>query len=80
MRPFAIAGLQLQLSAVHENVTQMGADLGILVTPGRLMTKSFRLTARARKWIAGIRAHYRGAGARSPQPPEGVQAAAFKLV
>jgi len=35
-----------------------GADLGILVTPGRLMTKGFQLTERARAWIRGIRAHY----------------------
>lgn len=35
-----------------------GADLGILVTPGRLMTRGFKLTARAKAWIAGIRAHY----------------------
>jgi hypothetical protein len=35
-----------------------GADLGILVTPGRLMTKDFKLTARARDWISGIRAQY----------------------
>jgi hypothetical protein len=35
-----------------------GADLGILVTPGRLMTKNFKLTERARAWIRGIRAQY----------------------
>jgi hypothetical protein len=35
-----------------------GADLGILVTRGRLMDDRFRLTARAKKWIAGIRNHY----------------------
>lgn len=35
-----------------------GADLGILVTRGRLMDNRFRLTARAKKWIAGIRSHY----------------------
>jgi len=37
-----------------------GADLGILVTPGRLMTKGFKLTERARSWIHGIRAHFEG--------------------
>lgn len=31
MRPFAIAGMQLQLSAVHENITQMGARLDVLM-------------------------------------------------
>jgi hypothetical protein len=35
-----------------------GADLGILVTPGRLMTDDFQLTERAKAWIAGIRGHY----------------------
>jgi hypothetical protein len=35
-----------------------GADLGILVTRGRLMDDRFRLTARAKKWIAGIHNHY----------------------
>lgn len=37
-----------------------GADLGILVTPGRLMTDDFQLTERAKSWIAGIRAQYKG--------------------
>lgn len=35
-----------------------GADLGILITPGRLMTEEFELTERARKWTAGIQAAY----------------------
>lgn len=42
-----------------------GADLGILVTPGRLMTKGFKLTPRAKTWIAGLRDHY------SARPPHG---------
>ena len=37
-----------------------GADLGILVMRGRLMTPKFELTERARRWIDGIRAHYQG--------------------
>lgn len=37
-----------------------GADLGILVTRGRMMTKNFRLTRRAIKWIKGIRSFYHG--------------------
>lgn len=32
MRPFAIAGMQLDLSAVHENVTQMEARLDVLMS------------------------------------------------
>jgi len=35
-----------------------GADLGILVTPGRLMTKGFKLTPRAKSWIKALRAEY----------------------
>ncbi|MCA9538456.1 MAG: hypothetical protein KC620_06180 [Myxococcales bacterium] len=35
-----------------------GADLGILITPGRLMTEGFELNARARSWIHGIRTLY----------------------
>jgi hypothetical protein len=37
-----------------------GADIGILVMRGRLMTDNFRLTERALKWIAAIRSHYEG--------------------
>lgn len=37
-----------------------GADLGILVTRGRLMTDDFQLTERAHKWIKGIRNQYKG--------------------
>ncbi len=36
-----------------------GADLGILVTPGRLMTEEFQLTDRAKGWIHGIRNQFR---------------------
>lgn len=35
-----------------------GADLGILITPGRLMTDEYELNDRARAWIEGIRAQY----------------------
>lgn len=35
-----------------------GADLGILVTRGRLMDDNFQLTDRARAWIKGIRAKF----------------------
>lgn len=37
-----------------------GADLGILVSPGRFMDDEFRLTDRARSWIDGIQSHYAG--------------------
>lgn len=31
MKPFAIAGMQLELSALHENITQMGTRLDVLM-------------------------------------------------
>jgi len=36
-----------------------GADLGILITPGRLMTEDFQLNDRARAWTNGILAQYK---------------------
>lgn len=38
-----------------------GADLGILVIRGRLMTDDFELNARAHAWIKGIKAHFHAA-------------------
>lgn len=35
-----------------------GADLGILVSPGRFMDEDFNLTDRAKSWIRGIQAQY----------------------
>ncbi|MGF1471418.1 MAG: biotin carboxylase [Rubrobacteraceae bacterium] len=35
-----------------------GADLGILVTRGRLMTDDFQLNERAGAWIRGIKSHF----------------------
>jgi len=35
-----------------------GADMGILVLRGRLMTDDFTLTARAKKWINAIKTEY----------------------
>lgn len=35
-----------------------GADLGILITPGRLMTDDFELNDRARAWTSGILGQY----------------------
>ena len=39
-----------------------GADLGILVARGRMMTDEFRLTPRAEQWAAGIKALFASAG------------------
>ncbi len=60
-----------------------GADLGILVTPGRLMTRGFKLTARAKGWIEGIRAHYRPGRSNAAERAEVTAAAeysGFKLL
>jgi hypothetical protein len=35
-----------------------GADLGILITRGRLMGKRFGLNRRAKNWLRGIKSHY----------------------
>jgi hypothetical protein len=37
-----------------------GADLGILVTRGRVMTRGFELTGRARQWIAALKGMFTG--------------------
>lgn len=36
-----------------------GADIGILVMRGRMMTDDFQLTERSKKWLAAIRAEYK---------------------
>jgi biotin carboxylase len=43
-----------------------GADLGILITRGRLMDDDFQLTERAHAWIAGIRGQYAGQSLQDP--------------
>lgn len=35
-----------------------GADMGILVSRGRMMTDGFQLNARAKKWITAIQGQY----------------------
>ena len=60
-----------------------GADLGILVTPGRLMGKGFRLRHRARDWVAGLKAMYRTQplqAAAVTEEPRLVQAGSFKIL
>lgn len=47
-----------------------GADLGILLARGRMMDDEFRLTERARRWIAGVRNHYAGVPLKAPEQPE----------
>jgi len=43
-----------------------GADLGILITRGRLMDDDFQLTERAKAWIDGIRGQYAGQSLQDP--------------
>jgi biotin carboxylase len=61
-----------------------GGDLGILLTPGRLMTDDFQLTDRARAWIRGMQAQYGVGfpGAATPPPaaaPRPAQVGSFKI-
>ncbi len=60
-----------------------GADLGILVTPGRFMTDDFQLNNRAKRWITAIRGQYRArplAGAESDQAERVAEVAGFKFL
>lgn len=43
-----------------------GADLGILITRGRLMDDDFKLTPRAKTWIDGIRGQFKGQALQDP--------------
>ena len=59
-----------------------GADLGILVTRGRLMTKGFKLNDRAKQWISGVRNRFIGRplGSMMPGPLPALQPGAFKIL
>ena len=60
-----------------------GADLGILVTPGRLMTDDFELNDRAKRWIQAIRSQYRARpleGVESPQATQTAKVSGFKIL
>lgn len=58
-----------------------GADLGILVSPGRFMTDEFELTDRAKAWTRGIRDHYAGDEIAEVQTAEvGIEPGGFKLL
>jgi hypothetical protein len=46
-----------------------GADLGILVTRGRFLDDDHELVDRARSWITGIKAQFRGVPPPSQEPP-----------
>ncbi len=57
-----------------------GADLGILVTRGRAMSNGFELTERSRKWIDGIRAHYKAEPLSGEVLPEAITEHDFKFL
>jgi len=60
-----------------------GADLGILITPGRLMTEDHRLNNRARTWIRGILSQYQTMRVEPAQVATAIQpvdVGAFKLL
>ncbi len=61
-----------------------GADLGILITRGRLMTEDFELNDRAKAWIDGIVDHYTGVSLdqaeNAPVPPVSLEDGAFKIL
>ena len=61
-----------------------GADLGILITRGRLMTDDFELNDRARAWIDGIAGMYTGMSLdevqNAPVPPVSLEDGAFKIL
>jgi hypothetical protein len=50
-------GFFLRITAKGDYMYE-GADLGILVTRGRMMTDDFKLTERAQNWIAAIRSKF----------------------
>jgi hypothetical protein len=60
-----------------------GADLGILITPGRLMTESHELNDRARAWTRAILALYRSRPVGLEETPVSAQVAeagSFKIM
>ena len=60
-----------------------GADLGILITPGRLMTDDFELNDRARAWTHGILAQYESrpvTPAESDVPVQVAEVGNFKML
>ncbi len=60
-----------------------GADLGILVSPGRFMDDEFNMNDRAKAWTAGIRAHYHAqslAEAEVKPVEQKLEVGAFKLM
>lgn len=76
-------GFYLRISGAGD-YRYKGADLGILITRGRLMTDNFELNERAKAWIEGIVGHYNGISLdeveNAPTPPVSLEDGAFKIL
>jgi len=60
-----------------------GADLGILITRGRLMTDDFELNDRAHAWIKGLRSRYHATSldqTQKEEAPVALEARGFKIL
>ncbi|HXW24007.1 MAG TPA: biotin carboxylase [Xanthobacteraceae bacterium] len=57
-----------------------GADLGILVMRGRVMTPKFELNERARAWVRGIKQYYAARPLTSVQEQEAPAPGSFKIL
>lgn len=57
-----------------------GADLGILITRGRVMGNDFELNDRARNWIRGIKKLYAGKSIPPPEVEMAPQPGSFKIL
>lgn len=57
-----------------------GADLGVLVSPGRFMDDEFNLTARAKAWISGVRSQYEAVALSTGEAPAEAHQHEFKLL
>ena len=60
-------GFFLRISRVGDYLYE-GADLGILLTPGRLMNDDGELTERAKAWVRGIRQEFRAEPVAAQEP------------
>lgn len=57
-----------------------GADLGILITRGRVMGNDFELNDRARNWIRGIKKLYAGKSVNEAEMQASPQPGSFKIL
>lgn len=58
-----------------------GADMGILVMRGRLMTENFELTKRAKNWITAIKEAYKSESTNQPEVTDQVaEIGGFKMM